>query len=76
MQRVKEFISPLVCSRLTEYDKKKAAAKEKYEYFWRRDDVYSQWYKISFFIGDEHFNCAEQYMMYRKAGQWIYKYMN
>lgn len=41
--------------------------KEKYVYFWRKDSVFSQWYPSTFVIGDVEYNCAEQYMMHKKA---------
>jgi len=37
----------------------------KYYYFW--SGVFSQWHSCHFKVEDEHFNSAEQYMMYRKA---------
>lgn len=43
------------------------AAHEKFEYFWTRDSIYSQWYYSVFHLEDYKFTCAEQYMMYRKA---------
>ena len=40
----------------------------KYEYFWRNQSVYSQWYLSDFEVDGIKFNCAEKYMMYHKAG--------
>ena len=37
----------------------------KYLLFW--DGIFSQWYKTDFYIDKIKFNCAEQYMMYKKA---------
>ena len=36
-----------------------------YTYFW--SGPFSQWYPSEFTIYDRKFNCAEQYMMYKKA---------
>lgn len=43
-------------------------AKLKYEFFWEREDVFSQWHKSAFMVDGKNFSCAEQYMMYMKAG--------
>ena len=40
---------------------------EKFTFFWRSESPFSQWYPAVFIVGDVRFNCAEQYMMYRKA---------
>ena len=50
----------------------RANAEEKYVYFVGRDDVFSQWYASRFNIGGLTFSCAQQYMMYRKAGKLHY----
>lgn len=42
--------------------------KEKYVYFWQKHSVFSQWYPCTFVIDGIKYNCAEQYMMYKKAG--------
>lgn len=38
---------------------------DKYVFFW--GSVFSQWYTCTFEIEGMEFNCAEQYMMYKKA---------
>lgn len=38
---------------------------DKYVFFW--GGVCSQWYPSQFEINEQKFNCAEQYMMYKKA---------
>ena len=38
---------------------------EQYTFFW--NGPFSQWYPSKFVIDGIQFNCAEQYMMYRKA---------
>lgn len=40
----------------------------KYEYFWRASSPFSQWYPCEFDIDGRTFNCAEQYLIYQKAG--------
>ena len=40
----------------------------KYEYFWRASSPFSQWYPCEFDMDGRTFNCAEQYMIYQKAG--------
>ena len=39
----------------------------KYTFFWRKDSPFSQWYPSKFKIQKTTYNCAEQYMMYKKA---------
>ena len=46
-------------------------AHDKYEYFWKKNSVFSQWYQSYFTYEDQQFNCAEQYMMYQKASKCI-----
>jgi len=54
--------------------KRMKEAEERYEYFWDSSDVFSQWYQTRnksdqfSFDGTRWFNCAEQYMMFQKAG--------
>lgn len=38
-----------------------------YTFFWKSHSPFSQWHPCSFVVKGVHFNCAEQYMMYRKA---------
>lgn len=42
-------------------------AEQRYEFFWKEEDVFSQWHKSSFKVDTLEFCCAEQYMMYTKA---------
>jgi len=41
--------------------------KEKFTFFWKTESPFSQWYPAVFTVEGLRFNCAEQYMMYRKA---------
>lgn len=43
--------------------------RDKYEYFWRRESVFSQWYRCEFKVDGITYNCTEQYMMHQKAGR-------
>lgn len=38
-----------------------------YVFFWGNQDIYSQWYKAGFTIGNVTYNCCEQFMMAEKA---------
>lgn len=40
---------------------------EPYTFFYRSASPFSQWYPCSFRLDGIQFNCAEQYMMYKKA---------
>lgn len=40
---------------------------ERFTFFYRTESPFSQWHPADFEIGGVHYNCAEQYMMYRKA---------
>ncbi|KAL5004439.1 hypothetical protein ScPMuIL_017895 [Solemya velum] len=42
-------------------------ALEQFEYFWKEESVFSQWYKVTFVVDGIKYNCAEQYMMHQKA---------
>lgn len=42
--------------------------RDHYEYFWRSQSIYSQWYACTFEVDGTKYNCAEQYMMHQKAG--------
>ncbi|XP_060557482.1 uncharacterized protein DDB_G0290685-like [Ruditapes philippinarum] len=42
-------------------------AREKYVYFWKNYDIYSQWHKSEFQVHGKKFCNAEQYMMFKKA---------
>ena len=41
--------------------------REEFTFFWGRSSPFSQMHPAQFNTEDTHFNCAEQYMMYRKA---------
>ena len=43
-------------------------ANGKFVYFWRCEDVFSQWHKSKFEVDGRTFTSAEQYMMFKKAG--------
>ena len=47
----------------------------KYEYFWRASSPFSQWYPCEFDIDGRTFNCAEQYMIYQKAGMNSFRFL-
>ncbi len=38
-----------------------------YTFFWKSHSPFSQWYLCNFVVDGIEFNCAEQYMMYKKA---------
>jgi ribA/ribD-fused uncharacterized protein len=40
---------------------------EKFTFFYRTESPFSQWHPARFVVNDISFNCAEQYMMFRKA---------
>ena len=44
---------------------------EKFFFFWKSKSPFSQWHKAEFVVDGVEFNCAEQYMMYRKASELI-----
>lgn len=44
-------------------------AVEKFFFFWKSKSPFSQWHTAEFVVDDVEFNCAEQYMMYRKASE-------
>ena len=44
-------------------------ARQKYEFFWKSDSPYSQWHPVGFEVDGQAYNCAEQFMMYQKAGK-------
>ncbi|MDF2936414.1 MAG: cyclohydrolase [Paenibacillaceae bacterium] len=40
---------------------------ERFTFFYRTESPFSQWHPADFEIGGVQYNCAEQYMMHRKA---------
>lgn len=40
---------------------------EKFTFFYRSHSPFSQWYPSDFVVDGMEFNCAEQYMMLKKA---------
>jgi ribA/ribD-fused uncharacterized protein len=40
---------------------------EKFTFFYKTANPFSQWHKSKFIVDGMEFNCAEQYMMYKKA---------
>ena len=46
-----------------------AKANEEFTFFWQRASPFSQWHKSIFTVDGITFDCAEQYMMYQKAGE-------
>ncbi|XP_060077412.1 protein starmaker-like [Ylistrum balloti] len=39
----------------------------KFEYFWKNEDIYSQWHRTKFTVDDKTYTSTEQFMMHRKA---------
>ena len=46
-----------------------AAGEEKFTFFFGAESPFSQWHAASFAVDGVDYNCAEQYMMYQKAGK-------
>jgi len=44
---------------------------EKFTFFWLSDSPFSQWYSCRFTIDGTEYNCAEQYMMQKKACEFM-----
>lgn len=42
--------------------------REKYEYFWGSQSVFSRWYQCDIVDDGKRFSCIEEYLMYQKAG--------
>lgn len=42
---------------------------ERFFFFWKSKSPFSQWHEAQFVVDGVQFNCAEQYMMYRKASE-------
>ena len=38
-----------------------------FTFFFTEANPFSQWYRCTFTVGENTFNCAEQYMMHGKA---------
>lgn len=49
------------------WDKGLPNEKHLYEYFWKSDSVFSQWYPCKFTVDEITYTSAEQYMMHQKA---------
>ena len=43
----------------------------KFTFFWNGTDILSQWYIAKFQVENVWYNCAEQYMMHQKAGEYV-----
>lgn len=41
----------------------------KYTFFWKDKDVFSQWHRVGFTVDGVHFKTAEHWMMWKKAMQ-------
>jgi len=48
-----------------------AKSAEKFFFFWKSKSPFSQWHEAQFVVDGIEFNCAEQYMMYRKASELV-----
>lgn len=44
---------------------------DSFVYFFRQSSPFSQWYPSEFSVDGRKFNCAEQYMMFRKASKYV-----
>ena len=47
----------------------KAETGERFTFFFGAESPFSQWHSAVFAVDGVEYNCAEQYMMHRKAGQ-------
>ncbi|XP_052711593.1 uncharacterized protein LOC128185925 isoform X1 [Crassostrea angulata] len=54
-------------SNFREENKQFENEKDKFEYFWQKESVFSQWYPSKFVVDGVEYSCAEQYMMQQKA---------
>ena len=50
---------------------RRSRSDEKFSLFFDRDCVFSQWYSAEFKVNGVDYNCAEQYMMHQKAGEFL-----
>lgn len=48
--------------------KNDSCRKERYQFFYGTASPFSQWHPAKFTVKGIEYNCAEQYMMYQKAG--------
>lgn len=55
-------------SNFREENKPPENEKDKFEYFWLKTSVFSQWYPSKFVVDGVEYNCAQQYIMQQKAG--------
>ena len=44
---------------------------ETFTFFFGKECVFSQWHSAEFKVDGVEYNCAEQYMMHQKAGEWV-----
>ena len=51
--------------------KKQKICDEKYTFFYGSSSPFSQHHPCKFTVKNNQFNCAEQYMMYQKAGNCV-----
>lgn len=58
-------------SNFREENKQPENEKDKFEYFWQKESVFSQWYPSKFVVDGVEYSCAEQYMMQQKAGMML-----
>lgn len=58
-------------SNFREENKQSENEKDKFEYFWQKESVFSQWYPSKFVVDGVEYSCAEQYMMQQKAGMML-----
>ena len=45
------------------------STEKKFTFFWKSGSPFSQWHPSKFTVDGVPFGCAEQYMMYQKAGR-------
>lgn len=62
-------LKQVACFFNKKHDEEEEENRKHYEYFWRGNDVFSQWHPSKFHYDGMMFTCAEQYMMYKKAGK-------
>lgn len=47
---------------------------EEFSFFYGNKSAFSQWHKAKFTVDGTEYNCAEQYMMHQKAGEYTAQY--